>query len=142
MIFAFEQDFVATWRCIPMVVRYRLDTCGIKLKLTHWQALDLAQRQWLVDTPCDTVTEQEHYAHQLQTWVVEKTGQPAGTIGVDPVWLNAMEVPPDLLEQITLADWQRLSPLQRFALIKLSRSGHEHRNLPQALAEFGIGNRI
>ena len=34
--------------------------------------------------------------------------------------------------------WQGLSELQRFALMKLSHPGHEHRNLPRALAEFGL----
>jgi hypothetical protein len=31
-----------------------------------------------------------------------------------------------------------LNELQRFALVKLSHPGHEHRNLPRALAEFGL----
>jgi hypothetical protein len=30
-----------------------------------------------------------------------------------------------------------LDELERFALLKLSHPGHEHRNLPRALAEFG-----
>jgi hypothetical protein len=34
--------------------------------------------------------------------------------------------------------WQRLDELQRFALVKLSHPGHEHRNLPAALAEFSL----
>jgi len=34
--------------------------------------------------------------------------------------------------------WMALNELQRFALVKLSHPGHEHRNLPQALAEFGL----
>jgi hypothetical protein len=34
--------------------------------------------------------------------------------------------------------WAELSELQRFALVKLSHPGHEHRNLPRALAEFGL----
>ena len=138
MIFQFEQDFVADWRCIPMVVRYRLDTCGIKLKLAHWHALSLSQRQWLVDTLCDTLESQKQYTLQLQAWVMEQTGQPVGTIAVEPVWLQDQVVPPDLAATITLSQWQRLTPLQRFALIKLSRPGHEHRNLPLALREFGL----
>jgi hypothetical protein len=138
MIFQFEQDFVADWRCIPMVVRYRLDTCGLKLKLAHWHALSLGQRQWLVDTPCDTLELQKQYTLQLQAWVMEQTGQPIGTIAVEPVWLQDQVVPPDLAATITLSQWQRLTPLQRFALIKLSRPGHEHRNLPLALREFGL----
>ncbi len=34
--------------------------------------------------------------------------------------------------------WGSLDELQRFALVKLSHPGHEHRNLPRALAEFGL----
>jgi hypothetical protein len=36
------------------------------------------------------------------------------------------------------AAWQQLNELQRFALVKLSHPGHEHRNLPAALREFGL----
>jgi len=32
--FQFEADFVDSLRCIPMQVRFKLATCGIKLKLT------------------------------------------------------------------------------------------------------------
>ncbi|MBD0342498.1 MAG: nitrate reductase associated protein, partial [Microcoleus sp. Co-bin12] len=34
--FEFEADFVEALRCIPMKVRLKLDTCGIKLKLQDW----------------------------------------------------------------------------------------------------------
>ncbi len=34
-LFQFEADFVASLRCIPIQVRYKLDTCGIKLKLVQ-----------------------------------------------------------------------------------------------------------
>lgn len=37
--FAFEADFVVSLGCIPMRVRYKLDTCGIKLKLPQWHQL-------------------------------------------------------------------------------------------------------
>jgi hypothetical protein len=38
--FQFEADFVAALRCIPMYVRFKLDTVGLKLKLSHWAGLD------------------------------------------------------------------------------------------------------
>ena len=47
--FAFEQDFIGTWRCIPLCVRRKLDLAGVKLKLSHWLALTQNQRQALVD---------------------------------------------------------------------------------------------
>ena len=47
--FAFEQDFIGGWRCIPLCVRRKLDLIGLKLKLNHWLALTPVQRQELVD---------------------------------------------------------------------------------------------
>ena len=47
-IFAFELDFAGTLRCIPMVVRFKLDQAGIKLTLRQWSRLDRAERQDLV----------------------------------------------------------------------------------------------
>ena len=49
--FAFEQDFIGNWRCIPLCVRRKLDLSGVKLKLNHWLALTQDQRQQLVDWP-------------------------------------------------------------------------------------------
>jgi len=34
-----------------MQVRFKLDTCGIKLKLPHWNRFSPEQRQKLVDLP-------------------------------------------------------------------------------------------
>jgi hypothetical protein len=36
--------------------------------------------------------------------------------------------------------WAALSPLQRFALIKLSRSSHENSNFLPALKEFQLAD--
>ena len=43
--FEFEADFVDSWRCIPMQVRYKLDTCGIKLKLAEWNQMNQTNRK-------------------------------------------------------------------------------------------------
>ncbi len=40
--------------------------------------------------------------------------------------------------EISLEQWQKLPPSQRFALIKLSRPGHENLNFYPALKEFHI----
>jgi hypothetical protein len=39
---------------------------------------------------------------------------------------------------LTLEQWAALTPLQRFALIKLSRPSHENKNFPRAIAEFHL----
>lgn len=144
--FQFEEDFVDSLRCIPMQVRMKLDTCGVKLKLSHWSQLSTAERQALVAMPCTTPQEIGVYRNYLQQLVVEKTGAPAGELDIDPhpPWLEA--TPPAAVGEkaaefgvaIAAQQWTTLTPLQRFALIKLSRPGHENRNFLPALKEFEL----
>jgi hypothetical protein len=63
----------------------------------------------------------------------------------NPEWHNGELIPPTVQEQssqlnvtLTLQQWASLTPLQRFALIKLSRSNHENRNFLPALKEFHL----
>lgn len=145
--FRFEADFVDSLRCIPMQVRYKLDTCGVKLKLVHWHQLGAEEREQLVVLPCATPAEAEVYRSVLQQWVCDRTGSPAADLPIDPApaWLQATAIPQDVQTQasqfgvsLTLEQWQALTPLQRFALIKLSRPSHENKNLLPALQEFGL----
>ena len=62
--FAFEQDFIGNWRCIPLCVRRKLDLCGVKLKLNHWLELSQEQRQALVDWPDGADALAVSYTHQ------------------------------------------------------------------------------
>ena len=75
--FQFEADFVGSLRCIPMQVRMKLDNCGVKLKLTHWNQFSQLERQTLVDLPCDTQAQRQTYREFLQNLVIANTGQPA-----------------------------------------------------------------
>ncbi|HLP87085.1 MAG TPA: nitrate reductase associated protein [Nostocaceae cyanobacterium] len=145
--FAFEADFVDSLRCIPMQVRYKLDTCGIKMKLSHWHQFTAVERQILVDLPCTTETEIKNYHDYLQNLILERTGTPASKLPIEPhpLWLDNTQIPHDLQLKaqetgvnISLAQWINLTPLQRFALLKLSRPGHENQNFPKAIAEFNL----
>lgn len=147
MFFRFESDFVESLRCIPMQVRYKLDTCGIKLKLNHWHRLTSAERQSLIDRPCATDPQIQAYRDHLQTLVIHHWGQPASELPqpLESPWQDPDRVPDSVQDQaqtyhlsLTPQSWAQLSPLQRFALIKLSRSGHEHRNFGVALEEFDL----
>jgi hypothetical protein len=147
MFFRFEADFVESLRCIPMVVRYKLDVCGVKLKLTHWRRLSEAQRQELVSAPSETETEREDYRRRLRDWIWELTGEYPKDLTVSADWLDETQVPTQILEEfprqglagtLSLERWRSLKPLERFVLLKLSQPGHENRNFPAALAEFGL----
>ena len=145
--FQFEADFIESLRCIPMQVRMKLDTCGVKLKLVHWNQFSHQECQTLVEMPCESEAEIIAYREYLQNLVTEKTGQPAKELAIDPhpPWLNAVAIPTNIQTkaeefQITISpqQWSELIPAQRFALIKLSRPSHENRNFLPALKEFKI----
>ncbi|MDB9315674.1 nitrate reductase associated protein [Spirulina sp. CS-785/01] len=147
--FQFEQDFVESLRCIPMQVRMKLDTCGVKLKLNHWHQLTQAERQTLVEMPCATDAEAKQYHDYLQQLVTEHTGKPASELPVEenPPWLNAAHIPETVQQKaremgvnLELHHWKRLTPAQRFAIIKLSRPSHENKNFIPALKEFNVLN--
>lgn len=145
--FQFEADFVESLRCIPMQVRYKLDTCGVKLKLPDWNHFSQEERQELVDRACNTEAEVQAYREILHQFVAGHGGDRPSELPIDPTpeWHNASVIPTSVREQsngfglvLTLAQWSSLTPLQRFALIKLSRSNHENRNFLPALKEFGL----
>jgi hypothetical protein len=146
-LFNFEADFVDSLRCIPMQVRYKLDTCGIKLKLTEWHRFSQEQRALLVSMLCTTELEVQHYRKLLQDLVFECTGDRATDLAIEtnPAWEDISNIPSSVeakLQEvgaaIALEKWAKLSSLERFVLIKLSRSNHENSNFAPALKEFDL----
>jgi hypothetical protein len=145
-VFAFEDDFAGDLRCLPMAVRRKLDLAGVKLKLTQWHGLTSEERQRLLAWPDDGTS-----LAALRQWLLERSRSlPQGPASALPpasemdwqranAWPDAvarscrelgLTVPPE--------GWAALDELQRFALVKLSHPGHEHRNLPRALQEFAL----
>lgn len=147
VFFQFEADFVESLRCIPMQVRLKLDTCGVKLKLSHWHQFSQAERQTLVELPCNTAAEVQAYGEYIQQLVTDRTGKPASVLPIEshPAWMDATVIPTSLQAKvrefdfsITLKQWEDLTPVQRFALYKLSRPSHENKNFVPALKEFNL----
>jgi hypothetical protein len=145
-VFEFEADFAGDLRCLPMAVRRKLDLAGVKLKLVHWHGLTEEERRRLLAWPDDGSS-----LMTLRQWLLERSqGLPQGPAtplppAVGAEWQQAEVLPPSLASScrelgLTLRPqaWQGLDELQRFALLKLSHPGHEHRNLPRALEEFAL----
>jgi hypothetical protein len=146
--FRFEADFVSDLRCIPMAVRRKLDLAGVKLKLSHWHHLADEERQRLLAWPDDATA-----VANLEGWLRQRTAAMAeGAAGrLEPAdgtpWQQDETLPEVLLAscrelgvRLPPEAWRNLDELQRFALVKLSHPGHEHRNLPRALVEFGLAD--
>jgi hypothetical protein len=145
--FEFEADFVNSLRCIPMSVRLKLDTCGIKLKLVEWNHFTKQECDRLVELPCVEIGEIDDYREYLRQLILQQTGLEPTMLAVDsqPPWLKDREIPAsvkertrELLVDLELSQWQQLTSLQKFALIKLTRSQHENNNFLPALKEFGL----
>ena len=145
--FQFEADFVDSLRCIPMQVRFKLDTCGIKLKLADWTHFSEAERQAIALQPCTTTTEIQSYRQRLLYLVQKYTGYKAKDLPIEakPEWMDDTNIPAILQEKaqeigatLTVQQWQNLTSLQRFALIKLSRPSHENKNFVPAMQEFQL----
>ena len=146
--FDFEEDFIEeNVRCIPMIVRFKMDAAGIKLKLAEWSKFKRDERIKLALLPAST-TEEAHLYNNYLSQLIEKYTASKATeliINNNPEWANLQILPVILSEKakefdvvITPAMWQLLSNLQRFTLLKLCRPGHENKNFPKAIKEFGL----
>jgi hypothetical protein len=149
--FRFEEDFVEeNVRCIPMIVRFKMDAAGIKLKLAEWSRFTVEERIELAVKPCGTEQEAMFYNIYLSAIVQKHTGnEPAAMeINKNPEWSITNNIPQQVSERaatcdytLTLWQWENLTDLQRFALLKLCRPGHESKNFTGALNEFGLKTR-
>lgn len=147
--FGFEADFVDSLRCIPMAVRLRLDVTGVKLKLNEWSKLGQIDRLALAKTSCRSAAELLAYSEALSRLVEKTCGARPSMLPElpEPIWEDPSTVPAQVTEQaralgleLPQASWASLTPLQRFALTKLSRPGHENRNFLPAMKEFGLAS--
>ena len=148
VFFRFESDFVESHiRCIPMIVRFKLDACGIKLKLAEWSRMTAQEREHLAAAGCETAYEVLQYRDDLSRLILERTGNQPTRIPVaeNPAWSRTDEIPHTIQEKLaergsslSPKQWERLTRLQRFALLKLSYPGHENKNFPKAMEEFEL----
>jgi len=147
-LFRFEVDFGGTLRCIPMSVRMKLDQTGIRLSLKQWNRIPSDGRRGLVERPCGDAAEVEAYKRYLVSLIEAHTRTAVEFASLDPSppwadsaalperireWARGLGVDPPSIEQ-----WAGLTPLQRFALFKLTRPGHSNENFLPAMKEFSI----
>jgi hypothetical protein len=148
--FEFEKEFIIqSIQCIPMIVRYKLDTVGIKLSLAQWSRFTRYDRYQLSVLPCYRKNEVEHYESFLIGLLnlhgfLSIARLPANGIPGRPpelpdgIWILLNQRVHQHGQEISESQWNGLTDLERFALSKLIREGHESKNLIPALSEFGI----
>ena len=146
--FSFEEDFIEkNIRCIPMIVRFKMDSAGIKLKLEEWSRFSVEERIALAKNSCRDKEEAKQYNKYLSGLIKKYSGTEATALEINdnPDWADLNNVPAILQAKmnesggyISAEQWKGLTDLQRFALVKLCREGHENKNFPKAVKEFAI----
>jgi len=147
-VFRFEVDFGGTLRCIPMSVRMKLDQTGIKLSLKQWNRIPAPERRELVERPCTTSPDAEAYKQYLVSLIEAHTRSAVEFVPLEaaPLWADSATVPERIREWAhalgvappSTEQWRALTPVQRFALFKLTRPGHSNDNFLPAMREFSL----
>jgi hypothetical protein len=115
--------------------------------LAEWSKFSLEERIELAKKACIDEEEIKQYYNYTAGLIKIHTGKEATflTIDLHPGWSDLNKVPGLLLEKLNsfgwdllVEQWKGLTNLQRFALIKLCRAGHESKNFPKAFREFGL----
>jgi hypothetical protein len=145
-IFDFERDFAGSLRCIPMIVRFKLDLVGVKLSLRQWSRFGHRDREQLVGMPCEMPDEVADCRAFLIFLIESFADEPVKNLEVvaHPEWSHTDRAPDRVvrlaldrgLEPPSADIWASWTPLQRFALFKLTRPSHDNDNFEPALQEF------
>jgi hypothetical protein len=133
-LFAFEDPDPML---MPLAARRALDHGGLKLSLAGWQALPQPLRAGLIELGAAPYVEVDAVRALLRD--VETTEQP---VAGDPTSDAPPESLLELLRGIVLpaAVWRGLTPLARYALVKVAHSKRSQR-LPEAAREI-LGNDL
>lgn len=145
--FHFEKDFIDNGlTCIPMCVRLKLDLIGIKLSLKQWARLEEKAKHTIVHMDVESTNQRKKLEDYLIHKVMPAEEEPL--LRIHPIQTDqeikietfiALNTKLDLHDlYITWSQWESLTVLQRFAIGKLLRPGHESKNLWPALEEFGL----
>jgi hypothetical protein len=147
-VFGFEADFAGSMRCVPMAVRLKLDQCGLKVSLRQWNRLSLEERNALLAQSCDGSAAMDAYRVRVTGLLAARGGELPEPLPVEaaPPWADPHAIPAPIeaclaargLAPLSLAQWAALAPLQRYALLKLTRASHDNDNFVPALREFGL----
>ena len=106
--FLFEEDFMeGNIRCIPKIVRFKMDKAGIKLKLSEWSKFSTEERITLAQLPCFYDKEINQYNIYLTGLVKKHTRREAKQLEIEehPLWANTCSIPGVLSEKLNEFGW-------------------------------------
>jgi hypothetical protein len=118
------------------------------MSLKQWNRIPGDERDQLVARPCGTPPETAAYKEFLSALIAAHTHSAVEFCALEgsPPWSQAHAVPERIREWAqglgvaapSAEQWAHLTPLQRFALFKLTRPGHSNENFLPAMREFQL----
>ena len=117
------------------------------MKLAEWSSFPVGERVTLAKKACGNEEEAKEYSRYLSGLIKNYSGKQATPMDIDkyPAWANSNEVPEALSgklksfgSDLSMQQWNKLTDLQRFALLKLCKESHESKNFPKAIKEFKL----
>ena len=151
ILFNFENEYKNDLHFIPLAIRYKLDTLGLKIGLDAWLRLSIEERFELLNSPFDFERQfiPEAYRIEFKNLLNEyltRRGEPeAKIISIinSENWSKANPIPDCVLKSMhenglipENLDWNSLSELKRFILWKLALSARQKETFPKAFEEF------
>ncbi len=144
--YPFESPEASTLLLIPLRVRYKLDCAGMRLRLSHWQAMTHDEKMQLLQLPVVTAEEQGAYRDALIR-IADRLGGAVLTeepMTGDEGWRITHAWPDVLVRQCEaqhlplppISQWQRLIEADRHALFVLARSKYSQKEFVAAMAMF------
>ena len=140
-IMGFERAIDSECRQIPMVVRMKLDLCGLRMGLGAWQRLSDADKASLIEAQVDDQAAPDGFRALLEQLCGKEALSPLSPEHLDAraAWLTGDVTPPQVTaamakQEIDL-DWARLEVFPRYVLNHLaSREAWE--KFSSAVLEF------
>ena len=138
--YRYEAKFYPALSRIPLDVRRKLDLTGLKISLNDWLAWSIEERTVLCHLPVNDPEEQRAFVAYIDFLCRKYRNQAVEfTAALDPLLWAPAQVPEPVAQKsascfngVTLAEWQRWEPHQRYALYKTAISQSQ----PEAFADL------
>lgn len=146
--FQYETAFYQGLERLPLHVRMKLDTTGVKLSLKDWLAFHIEERNVICHLPVEREDEKQAFKDYLNFLCQHYCGAPVKLLPpVDPLaWDLSNQVPAPVVKlsadndkTVTLEEWVGWASHQRYALYKTAISRSEPETFFAVLDELRKG---
>jgi len=143
--FGFERELYSTLSCLPLAVRYKLDSIGIKITIKQWLALDMDDRRAICEKPAGNDEERRLMTDYVCRLIAQRSGEKPSFLSIEQqaTALQTRHMPAAIAEQagslgyeLDANRWKMLDEDQRYALLKFAGDDRRRVKFAAALEEF------